>query len=184
MGARDEPGVKRPSGVAPQPRRSTVVERPLPPVDLFATPGPEIIDVPHSIVARGGVVNLNKMKEVYEYGKEHPGDARPHLVMAGDAMNRGWYEQAIDHYVRAAKEDPRARQDEHMLGDLIKAAGREHGSAAAGDALAQIYGPAAVEGVRAAVDQATAEGDDGRMTRLSDLLMRLEGEHGTSGAPK
>jgi hypothetical protein len=161
-----------------------VAEPPLPPVDLFATPGPEIIDVPHGIVARGGTVNMMKLKEVYQYAKDHPGDARPHLVMAGDATNRGWYDQAIGHYVRAAKEDPRARQDEHMLRDLIKAAGREHSSVAAGDALAQIYGRAAVDGVRAAVDQATADDDDGRMTRLSDLLLRLEAEPGKVPAQK
>lgn len=166
------------------PQRTAVTEPPLPPLDLFATPGPEIIDVPHGIIARGGTVNMMRLKEVYEYAKEHPGDARPHLVMAGDAINRGWYDQAIDHYVRAAKEDPRARQDEHMLRDLIKAAGREHSAAAAANAVAQIYGRAAVDGVRAAVDQATADDDDARMTRLSDLLVRLEGEPGKAPAQK
>lgn len=167
-----------------EPQRAAVAEPTLPPLDLFASPGPEIIDVPHGIVARGGTVNLMKLKEVYQYAKDHPGDARPHLVMAGDAMNRGWYEQGIDHYVRAAKEDPRARQDEHMLHDLIDAASRERSAVAAGDALAQIYGRAALEGVRAEVDKAAAEDDDGRMTRLSDLLLRLEGQPGTLPAQK
>jgi hypothetical protein len=166
------------------PQRPAVAEPPLSPLDLFATPGPEILDVPHGIVARGETVNLMKLKEVYQYAKDHPGDARPHLVMAGDAINRGWYDQAIGHYVRAAKEDPRARQDEHMLRDLIKAAGREHSAVAAADAVAEIYGRAAVDGVRAAVDQATADDDEGRTTRLSDLLLRLEDEPGKTPVQK
>jgi hypothetical protein len=181
---RDEPIAKATPAVKGEPRPPVASEQPLPPLDLFATPGPEIIDIPHGIVARGGLVNSHKLMEVYRYAKEHPGDARPHLVMAGDAINRGWYEQAIGHYVRAAKEDPRARQDERMLRDLIKAAGREHGSAAAGDALAQLYGRAALDGVRAAVDQASAADDDARLTRLSELLVRLEGEPGTTPTQK
>jgi hypothetical protein len=164
--------------------RTTAPEPPPPPIDLFATPGPEIIDVPHGIVARGGLVNSHKLMEIYQYAKEHPDDARPHLVMAGDAINRGWYGQAIGHYVRAAKADPRARQDERMLRDLIKAAGREHSSAEGGDAIAQIYGRAAIDGVRAAVDQASTEEDEGRITRLSDLLIRLEGDPGNAPAQK
>ena len=71
-----------------------------------------------------------------------------------------------------------------MLRDLIKAAGRDRSSAAAADALAQIYGRAAVDGVRTAVDQATADEDEGRMTRLSDVLLRLEGEPGKTPAQK
>jgi hypothetical protein len=183
-GARAESAETQRPAAKREPQRSVVAEPPLPPLDLFATPGPEIIDVPHGIVARGGTVNMMKLKEVYQYAKDHPGDARPHLVMAGDAINRGWYDQAIGHYVRAAKEDPRARQDERMLRDLIKAAGREHSAEAAGDAVAQIYGRAAVEGVRAAVDQATADDDDGRMTRLTDLMLRLEGDPGKTPARK
>lgn len=175
------PSLARPKAES---RLQASAEPPLPPLDLFASPGPEIIDVPHRIVAGGGTVNLMKLKEVYQFAKDHPGDARPHLIMAEDAINRGWYEQGIDHYVRAAKEDSRARQDEHMLRDLIKAAGREPSAIAAGDAIAGIYGRAALEGVRAAVDQATAEDDDGRMTRLSDLLVRLEGEPGSGSSRK
>lgn len=150
------------------------VEAPLPSVDLFATRGPEIIDVAHDIVFEGGTVSLTKLKDVYQYAKEHPGDARPHLIMAADAMNRGWYDQAVDHYVRAAKEDARARQDGHMLSDLIKIAGREHSAQTAGDALEKIYGKGAVEAVQQAMNQAAQDDDDDRATRLSELLGRLD----------
>jgi hypothetical protein len=163
----------------PKPRAGTAAptpEPPLPPLDLFATPAPELLDMAHRIAAGGEPVALPKLKEIYEFAKDHPGDARPHLIMAEDAMNRGWYDQAIGHYVRAWKEDPRARQDERALRDLIKSAGREHSASEAGDAITEMYGRSAFDAVQAAISQAASDADEPRETRLSDLLLRLDAD--------
>jgi hypothetical protein len=154
----------------------------LSPIDLFATSGPDIIDTAHRIVGEGGTVPLTKLKQIYDYGKQHPGDARPQLVMAGDAMHRGWYDQALDHYVEAVREDSRARQDPHALSDLVKIAGREYTAVAGGDAIAKFYGRRAQPVLEAAIAEATTQGDDDRAARLTDLVSRLDGTGG--GRPK
>jgi hypothetical protein len=118
------------------------------------------------------------MKELYQLGKDRPGDARPHLVMAEDAVNRGWDDFAVSHYVRAQKEDPRARQDPKMLKDLVALASAKRSSAKAVDALASIYGPAAVPAVEEAIAAAGDKADPAVLERLEALSRRL-----ASGAP-
>ena len=149
---------------------------PVPAADLFATPDlPELVAMSHQIVQRGGMLAVGKMKEIHQYAVDHPGDARPHLVLGADAMNRGWLAFAVDHYLHAAKEDPRAREDPRMLADLASVAGSEHNAPRGADAITRVYGRSAITAIQAAASEASDRGESGRAQRLTDLLGTLEG---------
>jgi hypothetical protein len=145
----------------------------LPPLDLFQGEPLELLRMGRDVTLRGAPLNSERLKEIYKYGKEHPGDARPHLLMGADAVNRNWYGFAIDHYVRAQKEDPRARQDPRMLQDLVKLAGSEHYAAQSGAAMRDIYGAAGISPVEDAIAEAEAKGDAPRVERLTALARSL-----------
>ena len=146
---------------------------PLAPLDLFAGDVPEVLKMTHQVTAGGGQLALGRMKELYQLGKDHPGDARPHLVMAEDAMNRGWEAFAVDHYTRAQREDPRARQDPRMLKDLVAIASGKREPAKAASALVSIYGAAAVPAVEEALAEAGDKGDLTRVEQLANLSREL-----------
>jgi hypothetical protein len=160
---------------APRPRsvEPTVAATPLGSTDLFAGNVPELLDMTRKVVVSGGRLKSSRLKEVYEYAKENPTDARPQLIMAADAANRGWIEFAINHYERAFKADPRAREDARMLEDLVRLSTSEHHGKKAEDSLLGIYGSSAVPAVLAAADKMTAEGHAAkaeRLVRLSNAL--------------
>jgi hypothetical protein len=146
---------------------------PLAPLDLFSGDVPEVLRMTHQVTAEGGQLALGRMKELYQLGKDHPGDARPHLVMAEDAMNRGWEAFAVDHYTRAQREDRRARQDPRMLKDLVAIAGGKREPAKATAALTSIYGAAAVPAVEEALAEAGDKGDLTRVEQLANLSREL-----------
>src|SRR6185369_8040202 len=102
--ATGEPTAVAPPAPAPAPAPTPSASA-SPPVDLLAGPLPGVLEVGKTVTARGAPLAAGRLKELYEYGKTHAGDARPHLLMGTDSMNRGWYGFAADHYVRAVKED-------------------------------------------------------------------------------
>jgi hypothetical protein len=162
-----------PAPARPNPASTKMV--PLSPLDLFAGDVPEVLRMTHQVTAGGGQLALGRMKELYQLGKDHPGDARPHLVMGADAMNRGWEAFAVDHYTRAQREDPRARQDPRMLKDLVAIAGGKREPSKAAAALTSIYGAAAIPAVEEALAEAGEKGDLGRVQQLADLSRQLAG---------
>jgi hypothetical protein len=169
--ARSAPMVLTP----PEARAEAPKAAPLPPIDLFAAAAPELLQKTHEVTMRGEMLPVDRMKELYQLGKDHPGDARPHLVMAEDAMNRGWNAFAVDHYTRAQREDPRARQDPRMLKDLVSIAGGKHDASKASDAIISIYGQAAISAVEDAIAAAGDRGDQDGVQRLAALSGTLAG---------
>lgn len=147
-------------------------------IDLFAEPAPEIISRGHEFAAAGRPLRSSKVKMVYDYGQSHPGDARPFLILALDSMNRGWYDFAIDHYRKATREDPRAKQDPRVLRDLLKMSGKKYQSAKARDAIVEIYGAQALPQVNSALSEAEAQGDDYLVEALVALKSRLDASGG------
>jgi hypothetical protein len=144
-----------------------------PPVDLLAGPLPEALEIAKTVTGRGKPLAAARLKELYEYGKAHPGDARPHLLMGTDSMNRGWYGFAADHYVRAVKEDPRARTDPHVLADLVKIAGDKEYAKRGESALAEIFGEAANAALEEAITAAGAAGDTARVDLLGEAVRAI-----------
>jgi hypothetical protein len=168
---------KTTAAAAPAPARPRASAAPtiaaLAPLDLFAGDVPEALRMTHQVTAAGGQLALERIKELYQLGKDHPGDARPHLVMGQDAMNRGWEAFAVDHYTRAQKEDPRARQDSRMLKDLVLIAGGKREPAKGSAALVSIYGAAAIPAVEEALAEAGEKGDERRVQQLANLSQEL-----------
>jgi hypothetical protein len=158
---------KLPSLARPAPLLPPSAPSALPTLDLFTGDAPELITRAREVTNRGDSLSSTRLKEVYQFGKDHPGDARPHLLMGADSMNRKWYGFAVDHYVRAEKEDPRARQDPRMLRDLVQVAGDQTYAARAGDAIRDIYGPLGIIAVEEAISEAGSKGDVARVDRLT-----------------
>ncbi len=159
---------------APTARAATAASaKPLQPVDFFAPDAPEAIRKMHEVTSSGGILAMPRMKELYQLGKDQPGDPRPHLLMAEDAVNRGWDAFAVSHYERAFREDPRARQDPRMLKDLVAIAGGKSDAAKAVRAITDIYGAAAVPAIEDAIAAAGDKGEADRVERLSALSSSL-----------
>ena len=171
-GTTPKPAAAMSAAARPRPAAVATVA-PLAPLDLFAGDVPEVLKMTHQVTAGGGQLALGRMKELYQLGKDHPGDARPHLVMGEDAMNRGWEAFAVDHYTRAQREDPRARQDPRMLKDLVAIAGGKREPAKATSALVSIYGASAVPAVEEALAEAGDKGDVARVEQLASLSREL-----------
>jgi hypothetical protein len=149
------------------------VKAQLEPVDFFAADAPESLRKMHEVTSSGGILAMPRMKELYQLGKDQPGDARPHLLMAEDAVNRGWDAFAVSHYERAFHEDPRAKQDPRMLKDLVAIAGGKSDAAKAVKAITDIYGAAAVPAIEDALAAAGDKGEADRVERLSALSQSL-----------
>jgi hypothetical protein len=143
-------------------------------VDLFAGPAPEIISKGYQFASEGRMLRSDKVKEVYEFGKQHPGDARPHIILGIDSMNRGWYGFAVGHYLKATQQDPRAKKDPRVMEDLLSVAGNQHYSDKAHEALAKIYGREALPAAKQALADATSEGNAVRTEHLGRLVGKLD----------
>jgi len=66
-----------------------------------------------------GDLSSEDIETLRRLGARHPDDARPHLLLAATYMKRGWRTDALKQYQNALAADTRAKQDVHMLGDLI-----------------------------------------------------------------
>jgi hypothetical protein len=144
-------------------------------VDLFAGPAPELIEKALMIAEDGRPLHAKRVKELYQYGKDHPGDARPHILLALDSKNRGWHAFTASHYLQAVRENPDARRDPRILPDLLQIAGRRHDSDRAQEAVLEIYGAGALPAVRSSIEEALSVGDEHRAERLGELVGILEG---------
>src|SRR5688500_8361581 len=63
---------------------------PQPAVDLFAGEMPDFMATLHARVLDKKPLGAPQQRELYEYGKKNPNDARPQLLLAWDSMNREW----------------------------------------------------------------------------------------------
>jgi len=143
-------------------------------VDLFSGPAPEIIWRGHDIVDKGGRLHSKRVKQVYEFGKEHPDDARPQIILALDSMNRGWYDFAIGHYRKAVEANPEAAKDPRVMRDLLTMSTKKYQSKKAQAAVVDIFGAAALPAVQAKLDDALADGDDKQAPYLEQLVESLK----------
>lgn len=160
-----------PPASAPPPVRAQVPV--LPTVDLFVGDVPELLRMGKEVIDRGTPIASHKLKEIFQYAKDHPGDARGYLLMGNDAMNRKWFGFAAEHYESAQNADPRARQDPRMLTDLVRIASEPEYASQGETLLARIYGRYAVTAVEDALAAADGRGDRATVDRLTALSARL-----------
>jgi len=139
--------------------------------DLFAAPMPEFMDRIYKRVGDNKWLNANDQKQLYDFGKEHPDDARPQLILAWDARNRDWDGIAARMYRIAYTADERAKDDPSMLPDLISIAARfdnvEYKEASS--LIADAYGPQALPEIEDEIALATRRNETGRLDRLNRL---------------
>jgi len=153
--------------VAPEPEPPPAPEPP----DIFAGEAPDIITRNHIRLIDGQTISYDETKRLYDYGVEHQDDARPQLLLAWDAMQRGWDGMATRLYVKAFKADPRIKELPRTLRDIASVAmrfdkveGRE-----ATAAIKQIYGKDALPVLEEMRLDAKERGRDKWVERLTAL---------------
>lgn len=146
--------------------------------DLFAGEMPDFMAELHMRVLDKKRLGAHQQKQLYEWGKEHPDDARPQLLLAWDSMNRNWEGIGVRMYRIAFRADPRAKDDPSMLRDLLAVASKydktEYREAA--EIIEEAYGEQALPRVDQAIARNRAEGKRRAVERLQRLRARLSGE--------
>jgi hypothetical protein len=139
--------------------------------DLFAGAMPDFMAATHLRVLDKQPLEIPEQKQLYNWGKEHPDDARPQLLLAWDSMNRDWQGIAVRMYRIAYRADRRAKADPSMLRDLLAIASRFDGveGSESTEVVKEALGGEALPDIDAALDTARAGGDDAAVTRLVAL---------------
>jgi serine/threonine protein kinase len=119
-------------------------------------------------VLRGRGLSDVQERAVETYGRLHPEDARPALLLARSARFHGGWRDVVRLYGEAYDADASAVAFAPMLTDLVRAAGEPSTNAAASEAIVRMFGQAAV----AAVDARLAELPDGPERRQVTRLRR------------
>jgi hypothetical protein len=141
--------------------------------DLFAGEMPDFMADLHARVLEKKWLGAPQQKQLYDWGKQHPNDARPQLLLAWDSRNREWDGIAAQMYAIAYKADPRAKQEPSMLSDLI-AIGSNHDldRVEGKDVLALLqkaYGPEALPRIDQELAKLNSSGQYARAKRLEQL---------------
>jgi eukaryotic-like serine/threonine-protein kinase len=126
---------------------------------------PQPIGRYHRIVETSRPLTKAEMKAVHKYNAAHLDDPRGHLILARSHMRRGWRRDAFVAYQGAFKTSPRAREDVHMLPDLISLVA--HGMRDGPELVKAAYGKGALEAVERALGQRHPAPQAAR--RLEDL---------------
>jgi hypothetical protein len=123
VAAAPAPAVTVPDAGAPVVAEPAPEPRPEPP-DIFAGEAPDVITRNHIRLIDGQTISYDETKRLYDYGVEHQDDPRPQLLLAWDAMQRGWDGMATRLYVKAYKADPRVKELPRTLRDMVSVAMR------------------------------------------------------------
>jgi eukaryotic-like serine/threonine-protein kinase len=127
---------------------------------------PDALRAARREVLRGRGLSDAQERAVETYGRQHPADARPALLLARSARFHGEWDDVVRLYGEAHAADTGAVTFAPMLTDLVRAAGDERTNEAASDAIVRMFGPSAV----VAIDARLAELPDGPERRLIERL--------------
>lgn len=147
------------------------------PGDPFATAmfdgeAVELLNDARLRVSRGARMPASMKLALYRYGKEHPEDARPQLLLAFEETRLEWWRAAIGHYERALAADPRTRSNPKVLPDLLRMISTRERDRAA-EAIRKHYGGEAKPAIEAAIRAAGAAGQNHRVEQLESLRKSL-----------
>lgn len=170
-----EPEVAAEAEPAAEPQAAAKAEEPASaksePVDLFAGPMPDFMADLHKVVLDKKPLSAPMQKQLYDYGKEHPDDARPQLLLAWDSRNREWDGFAVRMYRIAFRADRRSKQDPSMLRDLIDIASRhdrvEYRETT--ELLREAFGGEAIGPIEEAIERHRQRREGSRVDRLQRL---------------
>jgi hypothetical protein len=147
------------------------------PVDLFAGEMPDFMATLHARVLDKKPLGAPQQRELYEYGKKNPTDARPQLLLAWDSMTREWDGIAVRMYRIAYRADPRAKQDPSMLRDLLQVASThdrvEYRETT--EIVREAYGGEALDAITEKLAELQARGDSKGVDRLERLRNAITG---------
>jgi hypothetical protein len=132
----------------------------------------DLVDESYQRALHGMRLQPRKAVELYHYFKKHPQDGRPQLVLGLDAVNRGWYEPAVGHYLNAYRADAQLKHEPRMLTDLLDIAAMGYYHEDAGAALVEIYGQEALSPLDERIERARAGGH----AKQTELLARLRAQ--------
>lgn len=95
------------------------------PVELLTTDLAPPLTAAKTLQDEGGTFELGLLRSLYSYGRAHPDDARPWLLLARDAMRTEQPGFAVRYYSMAIDADPRAAREPGVLED-VRAIARDH----------------------------------------------------------
>jgi hypothetical protein len=110
------------------------------------------------------------LAELRDYNREHPDDARGHLLLARLFVNRGAWNEMLTQYQLAFARDSSSRADPRMLQDLVHAVSHERSAARATELVRVVYGRDALDAVVRARVQARSPDERARLDRLTRVL--------------
>jgi cytochrome c-type biogenesis protein CcmH/NrfG len=143
---------------------TTVVAR-----DPWRAATPKALRRMRTRIAAGDRGSERMLSDLRRYNREHPDDARGHLLLARLFLNRGWFDEVTTQYQRAFARDPSSRGDPHMLRNLLRAAANEGSSARASELVQAVYGREALAAIAEARTRAPPE-ERARLDRLASAL--------------
>jgi len=180
LGGDDEPTPKPPAAEAPAESKVKAAEaakktkKAADDEELWASGDepPELQAVMERLHKRGDL-RPEDIETLRRLSAKHPDDARPHLLLAATYMKRGWRTDAFKQYQEALEADTRAKQDVHMLGDLIALAQGAKLNAKASATIAKYYGQQALPALDKALEKADAGSQaKARLERLRERLAK------------
>jgi hypothetical protein len=148
--------------------------------DLWAERGvPDELKDVHAKVMGGEGIDNNEISMLRRFARDNRGDPRPYLLMAHGFLNQHWRKDAVVRYRRAVEVDASALMHAPMLEDLLDIAEGDKYADLAVEAIAELYGTAALDAAKAAMDGRPRDSEE--HARLGVLVERLE-KLGAAGA--
>jgi hypothetical protein len=133
---------------------------------------PQPLAAIHADVMSGGGLDREEQRVLNTSAREHARDPRPVLLLAHGFANQGWRKDAILRYLKAFELDSAARHDPRVLTSLLALVDSDTHGQDACDAIATIYGAAAVPAVERAIGALPAGTQRSRLQALRQKLSR------------
>ncbi|MCB9596255.1 MAG: serine/threonine protein kinase [Sandaracinaceae bacterium] len=170
---------------APPPAPPAVIPRPAPAppeggrllappvmaVDPMASLPAELVPARHRLAA-GRRLDQTTRVVLARYNRDHPQDARGHLLLGRHFTESRSLSYALPEYERALELDPEGRRWAPVLPDLLEHARSERYHAAAVDLIASRYGAEALPAARAERERLRRPAEQ---RRIDALIERIEG---------
>jgi hypothetical protein len=171
-----EPPTRGERPAAPPTGTGNVVTAPKPaPADPWAGGVPRNLARMKRAVDSGREISERADRGLIRIARDNPSDPRPHLLLAGAFLSRGWRSDAVERYELAYDRDPSSRGDPRMLHDLVMLGADSAAGGKASRAVQRIYGREAL----AEIDRQLGAGGLGRDGRARLLRLRAAIENGS-----
>jgi len=119
----------------------------------------------------GQAVSGRDEQRLMTYARQHRDDPRSYLLLARTYLAKGWRSDALERYGLAYDADPAARNDPHMLPDLVTLSAHGTVGRPAAALLRRVYGRDAVAAIDATLDGGGLRREEAaRLRRLRDSL--------------